>query len=229
MKPVNVDAFDMIGDMAAAGNIAFGAAVCYSAAGTIKGTPNTTAGEENWLGIADLDLVETTIAGFYSLYDPVPIITARKCRVWVTPDDDDASIKAGDYLNLKILGDGSNTLPVGVFAEAGDGAGAVKQLNSTARALEDVTLSSAANYIVVAADLASGGETVTVADSSLFTVGDYILLEDLAGGGGSDCMINRVKAIPNSTTFTLEIASTVALANGADYVHILAQCKVMLL
>ena len=225
MKPVNVNAFDIIGGMAAAAKIAFGAAVCYSAAGTVKGTPNTTAGEENLLGVAYWDLVEKTEDGFYSLYDLVPIITAGRCRVWVTPDDDDASIIAGDYLNLEILGGGSNTLPVGVFAEAGDGAGAVKELNSAARALEDVTLSSAANYIVVAAALAVGGETVTVADSSLFTVGDYIVLEDITG----NAMINRVKAIPTATTITLQLASTVALENATDYVHILAQCEVMLL
>lgn len=225
MDPVNVKVFDILGAMAAAGNIAFGAAVCYSAAGTVKGTPNTTAGEENLLGIADWDLVEKAEDGFYSLYDAVPIITAGRCRVWVTPDDDDASIVAGDYLNLKILGGGSNTLPVGVFAEAGDGAGAVKQLNSTARALEDVALSSAANYIIVAADLAVGGVTVTIADSSKFSVGDYIVLEDLDG----NAMMNRVEAIPSSTTITLQIASTVALANATDYVHILAQCEVLLI
>ena len=225
MDPVNVNAFDILGEMAAAGKIAFGAAVCYSAAGTIKGAPNTTAGEENLLGIADWDLVEKDEDGFYSVYDVVPIITAGRCRVWVTPYDDDASIIAGDYLNLKVLCAGSNTLPVGVFAEAGDGAGAVKQLNSTARALEDVALSSAANYIVVAADLAVGGVTVTVADSSIFTVGDYIVLEDLDG----NAMINRVSALPSSTTLTLQIASTVALANATDYVHILAQCEVMLI
>ena len=225
MKPVNVNAFDVLGDMAAAGLIAFGTAVCYSAAGTVKGTPNTTAGEENMIGIVVEDLVEKTEDGFYSQYDVVPIITAGRARVWVTPDDDDASIIAGDYLNLKILGGGSNTLPVGVFAEAGDGAGGVKQLNSLARALEDVTLTSAANYIIAAADLAIGGVTVTIADSSKFTVGDYILLEDLDG----NVQINRVKALPSSTTITLQIASTVALANATDYVHILAQCEVMML
>ena len=225
MEPVIVNAFDILGEMAAAGPIAFGAAVCYSAAGTVKGTPNTTAGEENLLGIADWDLVEKEEDGFYSLYDAVPIITAGRCRVWVTPDDDDASIIAGDYLDLKILGGGSNTLPVGVFAEAGNGAGAVKDVNSAARALEDVTLSSAANYIVVAAELAVGGVTVTVADSSVFTVGDYILLENF----NAAVTMNRVKAIPSSTTITLQFASTVLLEDATDYVHILAQCEVMLI
>lgn len=225
MDPVIGNAFDIIGNKAAAGTIAFGAAVCRSAAGTVKGAPNTTAGEENLLGIAVADMVEKTEEGFYSLYDAVAIVTAGRVRVWVTPDDDDAGIVAGDYLTLKVLGGGSNTLPVGIFAEAGDGAGEVKTLNSSARALEDVTLSSAANYIIVAAALAVGGVTVTVADSSKFTVGDYIVLEDITGAA----MINRVKALPSSTTITLQLASTVALEDATDYVHILAQCEVKLL
>lgn len=225
MDPVIVNAFDILGNKAAAGTIAFGAAVCRSAAGTVKGAPNTTAGEENLLGIAVDDMVEKTEPGFYSLYDVPPLVTAGRVRVWVTPDDDDASIVAGDYLTLKVLGGGSNTLPVGVFAEAGDGAGEVKTLNSSARALEDVTMSSAANYIIVAAALAVGGVTVTVADSSKFTIGDYIVLEDITG----NAMINRVKALPSSTTITLQIASTVALEDATDYVHILAQCEVKLL
>lgn len=225
MDPVNVDALNIDGEMAAAGLIAFGAAVCRSAVGTLKGAPNTTAGEENMLGIAVDDMIEKTEEGFYSQYDLVPKITVGTARVWVTPDDDDASIVAGDFLTLKVLGGGSNTLPVGVFAEAGNGAGEVKTLNSSAVALEDVTLSSAANYILVAADLAVGGVTVTIADSSKFSVGDYIVLEDLDG----NAMMNRVSAIPSTTTITLQIASTVALANATDYVHILAQCVVKLL
>lgn len=224
MKPVNVNAFDILGDRAAAALIAFGAAVCYSAAGTVKGAPNSTAGEENLLGIAVDDAVEKTEDGFYSQYDIVPLITAGRARVWVTPDTNDASIKAGDYLSILPLGGGSNALPVGVFAEIG-GDGAVKSTNATARALEDVTLSSAVNYIIAGANLAVGGSTVTVADSSLFTVGDYIVLEDLDGS----VMMNRVATVPSSTTFTLQIASTVALANATDYVHILEQCEVMLI
>jgi len=224
MKPVNINAQDILGDMPAASTLAFGAAVCRSAAGTVKGAMNNAAGEENLLGIAVDDNVEKSEDGFYSAYDMVPIVTAGRCRVWVTPDTNDASIVAGDYLSIFPLGTAANTLPAGVFAEIG-GAGGVKSVNTSARALEDVTLSSAANYIIAGADLAVGGSTVTVADSSKFTIGDYILLEDLDG----NVTINRVKAIPSSTTFTLQIASTVALANATDYIHILAQCEVMLL
>lgn len=224
MKPVNINAFDTIGDMAAAALIAFGAAVCRSAEGTVKGAPNTTAGEENLLGIADWDMVERDEEGFYSQYDPVPIITAGKARAWVTPDTLNASIIAGDYLSILPLGGGSNALPVGVFAEIG-GDGAVKNINASARALEDVTLTSAANYIIAGAETAVGGSTVTIADSSLFTVGDYIVLENLDGS----VMMNRVKAIPTSTTITLQLVSTVLIENATDYIHILAQCEVLLL
>jgi len=224
MKPVAINPFDVIGDMAAASLIAFGAAVTRSASSTVKAGLNTTAGEENILGIAVDDNVEKSEEGFYSTYDPVPIITAGRCRVWVTPDTNDASIVAGDYLSLLPLGGGSNTLPAGVFAEIG-GAGEVKATNATARALEDVTLTSAANYIIAAADLAIGGSTVTVADSSIFTAGDNILLEDLDG----NVMMNRVATIASDTTFTLQLVSTVAIANATDYIHILAQCEVILL
>lgn len=224
MDPVNVHILDTIGEMTAAVTIAFGAAVCRSAASTVKGAPNTTAGEENLLGIAVEDMIEKEEDGFYSQYDAVPIATEGRARVWVTPDTLDASVIAGDYLSLIVLGGGSNALPVGVFGEIG-GDGAVKDTNASARALEDVTLTSAANYIIVGADLAVGGATVTIADSSKFTVGDYIVLEDLDGS----VMMNRVKAIPSSTTITLQLVSTVALGNGVDYVHILAQCEVKLL
>jgi hypothetical protein len=224
MKPVDINAFDILGDMPAASLIAFGAATTRSAAGTIKAGLNTTAGEENILGIAVDDNVEKTEDGFYSAYDMVPIVTAGRCRVWVTPDTNDASIVAGDYLSLLPLGGGSNTLPAGVFAEIG-GAGEVKSVNTTARALEDVTLTSAANYIIAAAALAIGGSTVTVADSSVFAVDDYILLEDLSG----NVMMNRIATIPSATTFTLQLVSTVALEDATDYIHRLAQCEVMLL
>jgi len=223
MKPVNVNAFDIVGPMAAAGQIAFGAAVMRSAAGTVKGVQDIL---HNILGIADWDLVEKAEDGFYSLYDLVPILVAGRVRVWLTSNETGKEdIEAGDYLEIADLG-GSNALPVGVFqqmgAETGTCTGAVREVGSLARAVEDVTTT---NIIVVAADLAVGGLTVTIADSSLFTIGDYIVLEDVDG----NAMINRVTDIPTSTTITLQLASTVALANATDYVHILQQVEVMLL
>jgi hypothetical protein len=157
MKPVNVNAFDVIGEMAAAEIIAFGAAVQRSAAGTIRAT-RCTGDEYNILGIADLDLVEKTEEGYYSKYDIVPVIVAGRCRVWVTPNNATAQdIVAGDYLELADLSTGTNTLPVGVFEEAGSQAGATRTLLSLARALEDVDLQ---NCELVAADVAIGDTTV---------------------------------------------------------------------
>jgi len=49
MYPVNVNAFDVIGEMKAAGTIAFGAAVIRSAAKTVKSTLDIV---HNILGIA---------------------------------------------------------------------------------------------------------------------------------------------------------------------------------
>jgi len=223
MKPVNVNAFDIIGPMAAAGQIAFGAAVMRAAAGTVKGVQDIV---HNILGIADWDLVEKDEDGFYALYDMVPIIARGRARVWVTSNETTKeALEAGDYLEIADLG-GTNALPVGAFqqmsAETGTCTGAVREVGSLARAVEDNALS---DIIVVAADLAIGGVTVTVADSSLFTIGDYIVLEDVDG----NAMINRVADIPTSTTITLQLASTVALANATDYVHILHQVEVMLL
>jgi hypothetical protein len=223
MKPVNVNAFDIIGPMAAAGQIAFGAAVMRSAAGTVKGTLDIV---HNILGIAVDDLVEKVEDGFYSQYDLVAIIAAGRARVWLTSNETTKEdIEAGDYLEIADLG-ASNALPVGAFqqmgAETGTCTGAVREVGSLARALEDVTLS---DIIVVADNLAIGGKTVTIADSSLFAVGDYIVLEDVDG----NAMINRVADIPTATTITLQLASTVALQNATDYVHILHQVEVMLL
>ncbi len=226
MKPVNVNAFDVIGEMAAAELIAFGAAVQRSAAGTIRST-RCTGDDYNILGIADLDLVEKTEEGYYSKYDIVPVITAGRCRVWVTPNNATAQdIVAGDYLELADLSTGTNTLPVGVFEEAGSQAGGTRTLLSLARALEDVDLQ---NCEVVAADVAIGDTTVTMTASGLISklkAGDYILLNDLNG----NCQINRVKSVDSTTQISLQIASTVALANASsDLIHKLEQCEVILL
>jgi hypothetical protein len=225
MKPVNVNAFGIIGDMVAGGVVAFGAACYRSAASTIKGSL-CTGTLYNMLGIADLDMVEKTIDGFYSQYDPVPLITAGQSRVWVTPNHTTAAdIIAGDYLDIADLGS-SNTLPVGVFEESGTKAGQTKVATSLARALEDADLLDAE---VVAADVAVGATTVTMTASGLIddlAAGDYILLEDIT----AEVEINRVKSVDSGTQITLVKAATASLVNGdSDLVHKLAQCEVQLL
>jgi len=228
MDPVNVHILDSIGGHAAEGVIAFGAAVYRSAAAKVKGCLCTVAGT-GMVGIAIDDMVEKTINGFYSVYDTVPIWTEGRGRLWVTPNDDDISIEAGDFLELAVLG-GSNTLPVGVFMEAvaGTPAGAVRTTKSMAQALEDVTLTSALKWVKTESgeDVAVGDTTVTLTTTktALFTAGDYILLEDLDG----NVMINRVESI-SGAVLTLAIASTVALTGDTDYLHILTQVEAKLI
>ena len=224
MKPVNVDALNMVNGMAAGGVTAFGAACYRSAAGVVKGSLNTGT-LYNLLGIADWDMVEKTIDGFYSQYDPISLISAGKARVWVTPNHTTAAdIIAGDYLDLADLG-GSNTLPVGVFEESGTKAGQTKVATSLAKALEDADLLDAE---VVAADVAPGDTTVTMTVGGLIdslAVGDYILLEDHS----AEVEINRVLTIDSTTQISLVKAATASLVNGdSDLIHKLTQCEVQL-
>lgn len=227
MKPVNEHILDLIGHHAAGGVVAFGAAVYRTGAGIVGGCL-CTAASTAFVGIAVDDMIEKTIAGFYSQYDVVPLWTEGRGRVWVTPDDDDISVEAGDFLELAVLG-GSNTLPVGVFMEAvaGTPAGAVRTTATMAQALEDVTLTTALKYVKLESgtNVLVGATTVTLTTTktALFTVGDYILLEDLNG----NVQINRVKS-KSGAVLTLEIPSTVALTSGTDYLHILTQVEVKL-
>ena len=223
MKPVNVNAFDVIGEMVAASNIAFGAAVAYAAAGTVQATIDIAV-SQNLLGIADLDLVEKDEDGFYSQYDIVPIITAGRCRVWVTSNESTKEdIIAGDYLEIADLG-GTNTLTCGVFqqmdAEGGSPAGTVRQATSIARALEDVTLTD-----VEPATLSGKTLTLLAADIVLLglAVGDYVLLEDAS----EEAEVNRVAALPTTTTVTLQF--TPSTFTAVDALHKLHQVEAMLI
>jgi hypothetical protein len=199
MRPVNVNGLDIGGDHAAGGVIAFGAAVYRTGAGIVSGCL-CTAASTAFMGIAVDDIVE-----------------------------DDTSIEAGDYLELAVLGS-SNTLPVGVFMEAvaGTPAGTVRTTATLARAMEDKTLTSALKWVKTEAgkSVAIGATTITLTTTktALFTVGDYILLEDLNG----EVQINRVKS-KSGAVLTLEIASTVALIGDTDYLHILTQVEAILI
>ncbi len=228
MKPVNVNAHNILGGMNAYSQIAFGAVVMRYADGTVKSTRDLT--DANIIGIADDDMVEKTVDGFYSAYDPVPIITDGPARAWITPNHTTAEdVVAGDYLEIADIG-GTNILPVGVFqtmdAETGTKTADVRQAETLARALEDVDL---IDIEPVASDVAVGATEVTMSSANMTNLGlakgDYILLEDISG----QCMINRV-ASTTSTVITLQLASTVALASGdSDPVHKLAQVEVVLI
>ena len=226
MKPVNVNAFDILGNIAAGGQIAFGAAVQGESAGYAVAVPDLC---HNILGIVDWDLVERTVDGFYSTYDLLPIITAGRVRVWVTAvHTTSENVAADEYLEIADLG-GTNLLPIGVFqvmdAETGTKVGATRQVGSLARALEDVTLQSAE---VIPSAVTIGDTTVTMTAAGLIdtlSVGDYILLEDIT----DQAMINRVKSIDSTTQITLQIASTVALDGSTDVMHKLEQVEALLL
>ena len=229
MKPVIVNAFDIHGGHAAASKIAFGAACAYKAAGTIQATIDIAV-SQNLIGIAPDDAVEKSEPGFYSQYDAVPLITAGRCRVWVTANHTSAiTIEAGDYLEVADVG-GTNALPLGVLqemgGEGGSGTGAVREATSIARTLEDITLKK---LEIVGADVAVGATTVTMDATKMtaldLSAGDYILLEDVT----DQCMINRVESV-TTTAITLQLASTVALVAGDnDVVHKLGQVEAMLL
>ena len=223
MKPVNIKALDGVGDLAAASTIAFGAAVAYAAAGTVQATIDIGV-SENLVGIADWDLVEKDEDGFYSQYDLVPIITAGRCRVWVTINHTTKEdICAGDYLEVADLG-GTNTLNVGVLqemdSEGGSGAGAVRQATSIARALADVVLTD-----VEPATLS--GKTLTLLAADIvnlgLAVGDYVIVADAS----EEAEMNRVAALPSTTTVTLQF--TPSGITAVDTLHKVHQVEAMLL
>jgi len=229
MEKVAVNVFDRIGSHAAASKIAFGAACAYAAAGTVQATIDIAV-SQNLIGIADDDAVEKTEPGFYSQYDAVPLITQGRCRVWVTANHTSAvTIGAGDYLEVADIG-GTNALPIGVLqemgGEGGSGTGAVREAESIARTLEDITLKK---LEIIGADMAVGATTLTMDATKMtaldLSAGDYILLEDIT----ANCMMNRVASV-TSTVITLQMASTVALDfSDNDVVHKLEQVQAVLI
>lgn len=227
MMPVNVNPQNIAGSHAAASQIAFGAAVVSAAESTVKSTLNTV---DNVFGIAVNNEVETTVDGFYAQYDMVPIVTKGPCRAWVTSNESTKEdIFVGDFLEVAILGGGAITLPIGVLqqmgAESGTCTGAVRELRTVAKAMDDATLYDTEP---IANDVAVGDTTVTLTAGNMtnldLTIGDYILLEDLNG----QAMINRVEDL-TATVITLVIPSTVVLtATDTDEIHHLVQVEVEL-
>lgn len=230
MDPVNVNIFDIGGGHVGGGEIAFGAAVYRSAAKTVKGCP-CGAAASNMVGIAVDDMVEKTVDGFYAQYDAIPLAAAGRCRVWITPNHTTAvDLVAGDNLELAVLASGTNTLPVGVFEAAGSAAPATRTAETLARLEEDVTLY---DNEVIAANVAVDDVTVTMTGSGLIddlVVGDYILLEDIAGAVAAGVGMNRVKSKDSATQITLVKAAGVVLTVGSsDLIHKLVQGEVMLI
>ena len=222
MEPVIVNAFDIQGEHVAASKIAFGAACAYAAAGTIQATIDIAV-SQNLIGIAVDDMVERDEDGFYSQYDVVPLVTAGRCRVWVTSNEAaKEDILAGDYLEVVDLG-GTNTLTVGALqqmgAESGTCTGAVREATTIARALEGVVLTN-----IEPATLSE--KTITLAAEDIVTlglaVGDYVILEDAS----HEAEMNRIGALPSTTTATLQFTPNAITA--VDTLHKVHQVEAIL-
>lgn len=228
MMPVNVNAQNISGSHAAASQIAFGAVVISAAAGTVKSTLGTV---DNVFGVAMNDEVEKTVDGFYAQYDQIPIVTTGSCRALVTSNETGKEdILVGDFLEVAIIADGSPTMPIGILqqmgAESGTCTGAVRELRTVAKALDDATLF---DIEPVAADVAVGDTTITMSAGNMtnldLTIGDYILLEDIDG----DASVNRVKTLTSTVIGLLIPATTAMVATDTDPIHKLTQVEVELI
>ena len=220
MKPVNINVFDVIGPLAAAARVPFGCAVRRNAAGKVD-IAYDGATYDAIIGIADLDLVERTVDGFYSQYDPVPIITAGRARVWVLGHA--VACVEGTFLRSADLGSPA----CGVFDE--EATPATRTAHSLAKVLEDTADLLHADY----GDKAPAGATgssITMASEAVLTamklsVGDYI---SIGNPSDNEAEINRVKSLSGAVITTQEpLAQTYTHANCV--VDKLVQVEVLLL
>ncbi len=207
MKPVNVNAFDVLGAMVANARVPFGCAVRRAGAGLVD-IAYDGDGYDAILGIADQDLVEKTVDGFYSQYDPVPLATAGRVRVWVLGHATGAL--EGTFLKSANLGSPC----CGVF----DAESASRSSHSLAKVLEDPTGLLHADF----GDKVPAGATgssITMASADVVTamklsVGDYI---SIGNPTNDEAEINRVKSIADAVITTQEVLAQ-------TYTH--ANCKV---
>jgi hypothetical protein len=220
MKPVNINVFDVIGGFAAAARIPFGCAVRRSAAGKVD-IAYDGATYDAILGIADLDLVEKTVDGFYSQYDSIPIITAGRARVWVLGHA--TTILEGTFLRSADLGSPA----CGVFdAEATP---ATHTTHSLAKVLEDTSELLHADY-GDKVPAAAAGSTIEMASEAVLTAmklspGDYI---SIGNPTDDEAEINRVKSIATKYITTQE-ALAQTYTHGNCKVDKLVQLEVLLL
>ena len=225
--PVSINPQNILGSHAAASQIMFGGAVISAAVGTLKSTLEPV---HNVVGIAVNDEVDThTVDGFYEQYDQISVITRGPCRAWVTANyaaKEDIAI--GDFLECMVGAASTFTRPMGVLqemsAETGTGTGAVRELASVARALDDATLFDCEP---LSAELSAGSQTATLIAGNItlldLSIGDYVVFEDLNGSAE----VNRVTGT-TATTIELLIPSVGTYAI-ADVVHKLVQVEVELI
>lgn len=197
----------------AASRIPVGGVVALSSTTAGAETVAAAQAENSILGIADNrpeGLTKGKYDGFFEQYESVPIVDGVGYAL-VMPNGSDVNVDIGDFLEVAVLGDGTPGYH-GLLEEAGSTTGTTFTVATVAKALQSVTMGSK-SYKIPASDVAIGDTTVTMTSGEIATmgiaVGDYICLEDLNG----NCQTNRVAGL-TSTVITLEIPSTVALANG---------------
>lgn len=221
MKPVNVNAFDVIGDFVANARIPFGCAVRRAAAGKVDIAYDGGIPYHAIVGIVDWDLVEKTADGFYSQYDVVPIITAGRARVWVLGHQ--TSIVEGGFLKSADLGSPA----CGVFDK--EATITTRTADSLAKVLEDPTGLLHADF-GDKVPAGAAGSSITMASADVVTAmklsaGDYIAIGNT---GGNEAEINRVKSTSDAVITTQEsLAQTYTHANCKVYK--LVQLEVLLL
>jgi hypothetical protein len=221
MKPVNVNAFDVIGDFAAAARIPFGCAVRRSSAGKVD-IAYDGAAYDAILGIADWDMVEKTVDGFYSQYDPVPIISAGRVRVWVLGSA--TGILEGTFLRSADLGSSA----CGIFDA--ESTPATRTTHSLAKVLEDTTDLLDANFGGLTPAGATGS-SITMASAAVVSAmglseGDYIAIGDVTH---NQAEINRVKSTSGAVITTQEPLAQTYTYPANCLVDKLVQLEVLLL
>jgi hypothetical protein len=217
LLPTRTNGTGYIKTFRAAARIAFGAAVVYTAEGTVS--PATASNSNVVLGIAMDDEVEHLYEGFYEIYESVPVMVSGACRALVAFNAD-ADLIAGDYLDV---GDYSSagTENQGVLDESGGSAGSVRVVTTTvARSLENEDMG--ALFYPNVADTAAGSATLalfvagTMATSGI-TEGDYILIADINGA----VQLNRVKSISGLVmTLVIPLAMAVDQSDGDLCYHV---------
>ncbi len=209
MKPVIINAFDTLGNMAASARVPFGCAVRRSGAGTAD-IAYDGAAYHAIIGITPEDPVQRTVDGFYSQYDAIPLILAGRVRVWVLGHATGAV--EGAFLKSADLGSSA----CGIFDE--EATATTRTINTLAKVVEDTADLLDADYGDLTPAGASGS-SVTMGSAAILTamdlsVGDYI---SIGNPTSNEAEINRVKSTSGAVITTQE-----ALAQ--TYTH--AECKV---
>jgi hypothetical protein len=189
MKRIAVDVWHTE-HMTAAGEIPFGSAVKYSAAGTVVVAVDG-ANTRGFIGIAEDDIVEKTQPGCYSTYDPVPVIVAGIVYLPVVGGGTD--VAAGDL--LKLANDSGLMVRESATTEAVS--------TTCARALEDAEVS---NYTTAMSTATAGAKTATVTSTAYFLAGDMVYLQGATDATATDSEVVQIATVDSTTQVTFKTA-----------------------